>query len=239
MFPVTVDALPPGAAMCDAFVSWFCEAGGPGSGARLLNVGAGSGIGPCAPLVAGLFGDVVGVDPNPAVASNPSLTDYWVGTIEDFARAYDGPPFDSACSIYVVEHVKDPVGFLSAVKRTLRPGAYFYSLTPNLCHYFALTARLAALLGVEKALLHRLLERQFVDEYHHATYYRLNSLRRIRRSAQAAGYTSLDVLYLDNPEILQPYFSKFLRTFPDRYSRWVHKYDLYSLFATMLYRLTT
>ena len=128
---------------------------------------------------------------------------------------------------------------MSAVKRTLRPGAYFYSLTPNLCHYFALTARLAALLGAEKALLHRLLERQFVDEYHHATYYRLNSVRRIRRSAQAAGYTSLDVLYLDNPEILQPYFSKFLRTFPDRYSRWVHKYDLYSLFATMLYRLTT
>jgi SAM-dependent methyltransferase len=237
MFPVTIDALPSGTAMCDALATWFCQSGPPASGARLLNVGAGSGIGPCAPLVAGLFGEVVGVDPNPAVASNPSLTGYWIGTVEDFADAYDGAPFDSACSIYVVEHVKDPVRFLSAVKQTLRPGAYFYSLTPNLYHYFALAARLTSLLGVEKALLHWLLERQFVDEYHHETHYRLNTLRRVRRSAQAAGYTSLDVLYLDNPEILQPYFSRFLRTFPERYSRWVHKCEFYSLFATMLFRL--
>jgi hypothetical protein len=59
--------------------------------------------------VAELFTEVVGVDPNPQVASNPSLTDHWVGTVEDFAKTYCGPPFDAACSIYVVEHVKEPV----------------------------------------------------------------------------------------------------------------------------------
>jgi SAM-dependent methyltransferase len=237
MFPVTVDALPPGTEMCEAFAAWFHQSGDAGNGARLLNVGAGSGIGPCAPLVAAMFSEVVGVDPDPQVAANPSLSDHWVGTMEDFAATYDGPPFDSACSIYVAEHVRDPVSFLSAVKQTLVPGGYFYSLTPNLYHYFALTARLATLLGVERALLHWVLEPEFVDEYHHETHYRLNTVRHIRRSAQAAGYVSLDVLYLDNPEILQPYFSKILRTFPEAYSRWVHRYGLYSLFATMLYRL--
>ena len=237
MFPVTIDALPQGTGLCDAFVAWFCQSGAPRSGSRLLNVGAGSGIGPCGPLVAGLFTEVVGVDPNPGVASNPYLSDYWIGTVEDFARTYDGPRFDSACSIYVVEHVKDPVSFLAAVKQTLRPGGYFYSLTPNLHHYFALMARLAGLVGVEEALLHWLLGRQFVDEYHHKTHYHLNTMRRIRRCARAAGYTSLDVRYLDNPDILRPYFSKILPRFPEAYSRWVHKNEFYSLFATMLYRL--
>jgi 2-polyprenyl-3-methyl-5-hydroxy-6-metoxy-1,4-benzoquinol methylase len=239
MFPVTIDALPPGTGMCDAFAAWIGQSGGTRDGGRLLNVGAGSGIGPCAQPVAGLFREVVGVDPNPEVASNPSLSDYWVGTMEDFARVYDGSRFDSACAIYVVEHVKDPVPFLSAVRQTLVPGGYFYSLTPNLHHYFALAARLAALVGVEKALLHWVLEPKFVDEYHHETHYRLNTVRHVRRSAQAAGYSSLDILYLDNPEILQPYFSKFLRGLPEAYSRWVHRNELYSLFATMLYRLTT
>jgi 2-polyprenyl-3-methyl-5-hydroxy-6-metoxy-1,4-benzoquinol methylase len=237
MFRVTIDALPPEAGLCDAFVTWFRESETPRPGSRLLNVGAGSGFGPCGPMVAELFTEVVGVDPNPRVASNPALSDYWVGTVEDFAKTYGGPPFDSACSIYVVEHVKEPTAFLLAVKETLRPGGYFYCITPNLYHYFALGARLSAVVGVEDALLHWLLGRRFVEQYHHAVHYRLNSLRRIRRSAEAAGYTSLDVLYLDNPEILQPYFSKIFRGFPGAYSRWVHKNALYSLFATMLYRL--
>jgi 2-polyprenyl-3-methyl-5-hydroxy-6-metoxy-1,4-benzoquinol methylase len=187
--------------------------------------------------VSELFSEVVGVDPSPEVASNPSLTDYWIGTVEDFANTYQGSLFDSACSIYVVEHVKEPVSFLSGVKKTLRPGGYFYSITPNMYHYFALGARLSALVGVETAVLRWLLGRQLVEEYHHHVHYRLNSVRRIRRSAQAAGYTSLEVRYLDNPDLLQPYFSRVFQQFPQTYSRWVHRNALYSLFATMLYRL--
>lgn len=107
----------------------------PFAGLRMLDIGCGGGL-LCEPM-ARLGAEVVGVD---AAARNIPVArihagqsgldiDYRVGTAEDLVAA--GERFDVVLNMEVVEHVADPLGYLTACRRLLRPGGLHICSTIN------------------------------------------------------------------------------------------------------------
>jgi 2-polyprenyl-6-hydroxyphenyl methylase/3-demethylubiquinone-9 3-methyltransferase len=107
----------------------------PFAGLRILDIGCGGGL-LCEPM-ARLGADVVGVDPaarNIPVARlhaerSGLAIDYRVSTAEALAEA--GEVFDVVLNMEVVEHVPDPLAYLTACARLLRPGGLMICSTIN------------------------------------------------------------------------------------------------------------
>lgn len=107
----------------------------PFAGLRILDIGCGGGL-LCEPM-ARLGAQVVGVDAaerNIPVAQTHAeqsgLTiDYRFTTAE--ALADTGAEFDIVLNMEVVEHVADPLGFLTACQQLLRPGGLHICSTLN------------------------------------------------------------------------------------------------------------
>jgi SAM-dependent methyltransferase len=103
---------------------------------RLLEIGFGEGYG--APIVRGWVSEYVGVEVEPEPVGH-ALARYG-GPGTEFL-AYDGTTlpfdddrFDLAISFQVVEHVRDPVRFLTEARRVVRPGGAVLVTTPNRNH---------------------------------------------------------------------------------------------------------
>jgi len=107
----------------------------PFQGLRLLDIGCGGGL--LSEPMARLGADVVGAD---AAARNipvaqvhaaiSGLTiDYRHTTAEDLAAA--GESFDVVLNMEVIEHVADPLGYLTACHQLLRPGGLMVCSTLN------------------------------------------------------------------------------------------------------------
>jgi 2-polyprenyl-6-hydroxyphenyl methylase / 3-demethylubiquinone-9 3-methyltransferase len=107
----------------------------PFAGLRLLDIGCGGGL--LAEPMARLGADVVGAD---AAARNIPVArlhaeqsglaiDYRHTTAEDMAAA--GETFDVVLNMEVVEHVADPLAYLTACQRLLRPGGLMICSTLN------------------------------------------------------------------------------------------------------------
>jgi 2-polyprenyl-6-hydroxyphenyl methylase/3-demethylubiquinone-9 3-methyltransferase len=107
----------------------------PFAGLRLLDIGCGGGL-LCEPM-ARLGADVVGAD---AAARNIPVAqvhaaqsglgiDYRHTTAEDMAAA--GEQFDVVLNMEVVEHVADPLGYLTACQQLLRRGGLMVTSTLN------------------------------------------------------------------------------------------------------------
>ena len=107
----------------------------PFAGLRILDIGCGGGL-LCEPM-ARLGATVVGVD---AAAGNIPVArihaeqsglaiDYRVGTAE--AMAADGEQFDVVLNMEVVEHVADPLGYLTACQQLLKQGGLHICSTLN------------------------------------------------------------------------------------------------------------
>lgn len=108
-------------------------------GKSVLDIGAGTGL-TKRYAMRGHCKEIVGVDLDPRVAQNPLLDR---GIVAD-ARNLPLPreSFDTAFSIYVLEHIDDPAAFADQVRRVLKPGGHFLALVPNRFHYVAVAARL-------------------------------------------------------------------------------------------------
>jgi SAM-dependent methyltransferase len=143
---------------------------------KVLDIGCGRGIGRQARLtweVRASADELWGIDPDPEVRPDPGLMDrFQVATMEEAAL----PPeyFDIAYSYMVMEHLKDPAAFLTAVHRTLAPGGRYLFVTPNARHYFGRLARLARRSNLEETVL-RLVKGETVDDYHYPIQYRCNT----------------------------------------------------------------
>ena len=111
------------------------KAQAPFAGLRLLDIGCGGGL-LCEPM-ARLGATVVGVDPaarNIPVArlhaeQSGLAIDYRVSTAEALVEA--GEAFDVVLNMEVVEHVPDPLAYLSACARLLKPGGLMVCSTIN------------------------------------------------------------------------------------------------------------
>jgi SAM-dependent methyltransferase len=152
------------------------------SGAAILEVGAGS-SNPTSRYLASR-GRLSGLDIDPAVRSNESLTEARVLDTQRFPFA--DASFDACVSNYVLEHIADPGAHLSEVCRTLKPGGVYLFRTPNRYHYVSVVSRLTPH-WFHEAVANRLrnLGEDARDPY--PTYYRLNSRGAIRRAAARAG----------------------------------------------------
>jgi SAM-dependent methyltransferase len=129
---------------------------------------------------------VVGLDVDPAVLRHPHLDE--ARTIEPGERLplEDGSADIIICE-WVIEHVEHPKEFAREVHRVLRPGGWFCALTPNRWGYVGICNRVVPE-GVKDRLM-RLVwpERPHEDVF--PTFYRMNTLGRIRRAFGEEGWT--------------------------------------------------
>ena len=93
--------------------------------------------------------------------------------------------FDLVTANMVMEHVEDPSGVLSEIKRVLKPRGRLIIHTPNKNGYQTVAARLIPEV-LKKPIIYALQARHAKDVF--PTHYRLNSLRDIRHHAGAAGF---------------------------------------------------
>lgn len=107
----------------------------PFKGLRLLDIGCGGGL--LSEPMARLGADVVGADAAPRNipvaqihAEQSRLTiDYRHTTAEDMAAA--GEQFDIVLNMEVIEHVADPLAYLTACRQLLKPGGLHICSTIN------------------------------------------------------------------------------------------------------------
>jgi SAM-dependent methyltransferase len=90
------------------------------SQAEVLEVGAGGGRWDY-PAAIAAQAHLIGVDPDPDVYDNPYLHDRYQMTLESFAQGGQYQ-FDAIYSHMVLEHVDDPLAFVSAAWKLLKPG---------------------------------------------------------------------------------------------------------------------
>lgn len=152
-------------------------------GGKMLEIGAGPSNETSRFLAT--LGEVHGVDPDPDVRTNASLTSAHVITGDRYP--FPDATFDAAISSYVVEHVADPAAHLREIARVLRPGGAYVFRTPNQFHYVAAFARLTPH-WVHLAIANRLraMPKDAHDPY--PTIYAMNTEASVRRSADSAGF---------------------------------------------------
>jgi len=155
-------------------------------GDRVLDIGAGAGERNTYSLK-GRVGQIVGVDVDPRVVTNPLLD---VGLSADICSLpFQDASFDVVFSIYVFEHVPNPGPLVAEIARVLRPGGVCLSLTPNAYHYVTLLSRLTptSFHKTVNAWLGRAAEDTF------PTCYTMNSARVLRRQFAEAGLDTVSI----------------------------------------------
>lgn len=98
-------------------------AGRLGSPKTLLDIGAGYGLFLEEVRETGAFDRVVGLEPDPALAGVCRAEGFEI--IEQWLESYDpggDPPADFATAFEVLEHVFDPLAFVRAAAKVVRPG---------------------------------------------------------------------------------------------------------------------
>jgi len=183
---------------------------------RVLDIGCGAGLPMPLSELAGRWGTMDGVDPDPAVLEHPCLNQRWNNTFEDVSIPAE--TYDLAWAYNVLEHIPEPYPFLAKVDRVLKPGGVFWGLTPNLTHPFALLSRSIELIGL-KAFARRKIGRtesgeMVVNDY--PAYYRCNSPMAIRRATRSLNFSNVTFYY--HPCLQwDTYFPKWLRWWPRSY----------------------
>ena len=114
-----------------------------------------------------------------------------VGDVERLP--FQSGAFGCILSVDVVEHLDNPAAFFREAARCLRPGGTLIVCTPNLLGYKNLIAYLLPRPLLDLAW--RKLRGRPSQPYR--TYYRSNTLRRIRRLGMAAGLTVEQANYLN------------------------------------------
>jgi 2-polyprenyl-3-methyl-5-hydroxy-6-metoxy-1,4-benzoquinol methylase len=101
----------------------------PQPGARVLDVGCGSGV--LLARMKSLGWDVQGVevDPEAVEAGKRRGVPVRLGTLHE--QKFPDNHFDAVHSAHVIEHVYDPVALLAECRRILKPGGTLVILTPN------------------------------------------------------------------------------------------------------------
>ncbi len=186
----------------------------------VLDVGAGTGEYRDYQL-RGRCKEIVGVDIDPRVMKNPLLDR---GEVADVRRLpFSDNTFDLAFSIYVLEHLEDPLSFVKEIYRVLKPGGHFLALTPNLFHYVSIIAWLTP------TSFHRwhnkIRDWGHVDNF--PTFYRLNTRRKLVKQFNDAPFKTVSIHTIE----VKPHYLTFSTpTFliGAAYERLVNSSDIFS-----------
>jgi SAM-dependent methyltransferase len=216
----TVTTTPPPRQAVPGFGRWVAKECPPGG--RILNVGAGSNLSAELRPLRRQAGVIVGVDPHESIFDNPTLDERFQSSMEDFAESH-ASEFDLAFSVFVLEHVSDPMAFTRACARVLKPGGVLMGITVNKWQYFGLSTWTVTRLGVADRLLAKLRSPEEIDEYHFPTEYRMNTVRTMSRQLDTCGFSSAEFRCWDLPEMYEPYLPPRVRGFAKRYNRWAYK----------------
>lgn len=109
--------------------------------------------------------------------------------------------FDLIVSIWVLEHLDDPLGAFIEVRRVLRPGGHFVFLTPNMRNPLMFMNRLGrALPALQRRLVPRIYGRDEADTF--PVRYRANTEREIRDHARGSGLRVHDLRVIPDPTYL-------------------------------------
>lgn len=109
--------------------------------------------------------------------------------------------YEIVISRSLLEHLSDPRAVFNEVARVLSPGGCFLFLTPNRWDYVSLAASFVPN-GFHPKLVKWLTGRDEEDTF--PTYYRANSIYRIRRLADDSGLTIVELLAIrEHPHYLQ------------------------------------
>jgi ubiquinone/menaquinone biosynthesis C-methylase UbiE len=136
-------------------------------------------------------------------------------------------------SDWTIEHVADPSTLMIEIYRVLRPGGSYWFRTSNLGHYSYLIAKLTP------NWFHRRVAnwaRQLASDVHDPwpTHYRMNTLRRVKRTLGAAGFIAIDVRLVEPlPSYLQ--FSPWLFTLGIGYERLVNRFSSLCAFRAIIF----
>jgi SAM-dependent methyltransferase len=138
--------------------------------------------------------EVTGIDLDTGVLANPFLHRAVHGSVYDLA-GLDEKKFDVVICNSVMEHIDDPVRFVDALSRVLKPGGYFLGKTPNRNHYMPLVARITPL------SFHKWYNRKRgrPEEHTFPTYYRMNTPRRVKALFRNRGFEDPDIEMIEGP----------------------------------------
>jgi SAM-dependent methyltransferase len=142
---------------------------------------------------------VAGADIDPEVMSNPELDDAHLIS-SDGQLPFDDNSFDVVLSDWVVEHVAEPVRFLSEVARVLREGGSFLFRTPDRYHYVGFLASITPH-WFHELVANRARAMNRDDHEPWPTYYRLNSRRAIELAGYGAGFRTVEVRVWEGPPV--------------------------------------
>jgi len=166
---------------------------------RVLDIGCGKGIELCVDFqwaIREQADELWGLEPDAALAPVGGLFDHYLTDLMEQAplpEAY----FDVAYSFMVMEHVADPLAFMRAVMRCLRPGGVYLFATPNGRHYFTRIAAALHRLKMDERVLRLAKRESEVEEYHYPVQYRFNTERKINACAAALGCPPPEYVYLE------------------------------------------
>lgn len=191
---------------------------------RVLDIGCARDLPKPLRRIAGRFGSLDGVDPDPSILNHPLLERRWHGFFEQ--AGIPEAEYDLAYAYNVLEHIANPQPFFAKVASVLRPGGVFWGLTPNARHPFAMLSR-----SIEVSGLKGFVRRQIgVDESgamrvnDYPAYYRCNAPAAIRRAIRGVGFRKVSFYY--HPCVQwDTYFPRLLKWAPRCYdfclgSRW-------------------
>jgi SAM-dependent methyltransferase len=126
---------------------------------------------------------LAGIDVDRALYEHPRLT-YRVVAIGN-AMPFHAGSFDLVTANMVVEHVDDPIRFLSEIRRILRPGGRFIFHTTNVSNWLIFCAHLVPD-GLKKRCVWYLEKRDAKDVF--PTWYRMNTVSRIEKTVARSGF---------------------------------------------------
>ena len=149
-------------------------------------------------ILKGRCARVVGVDPDPAAATNPTIDEFHL--MEGHVIPLSDESVDLAFSDFVLEHVEDVPAFLGEAARVLKPGGYLFIRTPNVWSYPVLASRMVPN-HLHARILHRLQpDRKEEDVF--PTLYRCNSRGKLRQALERVGFACVVHAHESEPSYL-------------------------------------
>jgi SAM-dependent methyltransferase len=127
---------------------------------------------------------VIGIDRDPAAGVNPCVDEFRL--ISASAWPVESEGVDLCLADHVLEHVEEPEWFFSECRRVTRPGGHICIRTPNALGYATIAARLVP--NVAHSAVLRMVQPSRRVEDVFPTFYRCNTVRRLRESLTAAGF---------------------------------------------------